>query len=208
MSLGPANSDSAKSPLFMIQGEPKEAYTAVELIVAKNSDLAGFWSQAAGWAPAEAADLLSKSRLDRQQSLSVSLARWATGPHPLSEGDLILAWANLGSLVEGTLKLFLCVYYEDYKVDAEKTKFHKVYDSKTGKPRDPDRLELEGLSQYFKKAELLTEEELSWLAKVQARRNAIHSFRHREIGDTVEFLTALGEYYDLLEGIESRLPYP
>ncbi len=121
---------------------------------------------------------------------------------------MILAWANLGSLVEGALKLFLCVFYEDYKADAEKTKFHKVYDSKTGKPRDPDRLELEGLSQYFKKAELLTEEELSWLAKVQARRNAIHSFRHREIGDTGEFLAALVEYYDFLEGIESRLPYP
>jgi hypothetical protein len=38
-----------------------------------NRDLARFWSAAHGWAPPEAAGLLSKSRLDWQVSLSASL---------------------------------------------------------------------------------------------------------------------------------------
>lgn len=106
---------------FLVQGVAREALSPTERIIAKNSDIAGFWSNASGWAPQDAAELLSRSRLDRQVSLSESLARWTTGPHPLSDGDLILAWANLGCLVEGTLKLFLAVYYQDYQADAEKT---------------------------------------------------------------------------------------
>ena len=51
-----------------------------------------------------------------QASLATSLSRWVGAT---SDGDLILAWANLGTLVEGQLKLFLCVYYEDYMKDAD-----------------------------------------------------------------------------------------
>ena len=85
--------------------------------------LARFWKAAHGWAPIEAAGLLSKARLDWQVSLSSSLRNWLRDPPAaLSDGDLILAWTNLGALIEGTLKLFLSVYYNDFQADVENLK--------------------------------------------------------------------------------------
>src|SRR5690606_23061743 len=72
-----------------------------------------FWSDG-GWAQGKAAALLNRSMLHWQVSLAESLSRWV---NTSSDGDLILAWANLGALVEGQMKLFLCVYYHNYEND-------------------------------------------------------------------------------------------
>lgn len=53
-----------------------------------------FWSNCRGWAPEEAVDLLQKSRLDKQCSLTEALLIWVNKPD-LIEGELILAWVNL-----------------------------------------------------------------------------------------------------------------
>jgi hypothetical protein len=95
----------------------------VDRIVTLNDRLRHFWMKADGWAPIEASRLLSKSRLDRQVSLSRCLKIWFAEPNPDNEsGQLILAWVNLGSLVEGTMKLFLSVYYMDYQNDKDTIK--------------------------------------------------------------------------------------
>lgn len=192
---------------FLVQGVVREALSPAERIVARNRDIASFWSNAKGWAPDEAADLLSRSRLDRQVSLSESLLRWTTG-EPLSDGDLILAWANLGALLEGTLKLFLGVYYRDYISDAEKTQFHKVFDPENGEHRPPESLMLEALSQYFRRTDLLDVAGLALIGTIQAKRNAIHAFKDRDIGTTDDFLTAVSDYQCLLDKLNGRLPYP
>ena len=133
--------------------------------------------------------------------------RWTTG-EPLSDGDLILAWTNLGALLEGTLKLFLGVYYRDYISDAEKTCFHKVFDSKNGTHRSPEGLMLEALSQYFRRAGLLDEAGLALVGTIQAKRNAIHAFKDRDVGTTEQFLAAVSDYQCLLDNLNDRLPYP
>ena len=58
-----------------------------------------FWA-GGGWSQGDAAVLLDKSMLHWQTSLASSLCRWADAT---SDGDLILAWTNLGTLVEGQL---------------------------------------------------------------------------------------------------------
>lgn len=50
--------------------------------------------------PLEAAELLSRSRLDWQVHLATCLRDWLPGERKLTEGHLILAWANLGALIE------------------------------------------------------------------------------------------------------------
>ena len=98
----------------------------VERIVAENERIQKFWSNAHGWAPGVSARLLGKSRLDWQVALSHCLRLWVK---PFTEhegaGRLILGYANLGSLVEGTMKLFLAVYYEDYRLDPDVPKKQK-----------------------------------------------------------------------------------
>ncbi len=79
----------------------------IDRIERLNTQLAAFWSKSDGWAPAHVAGLLGKSRLDWQVSLSGTLRLWVKRSQmytKLSAGELILAWANLGSLLEGSVK--------------------------------------------------------------------------------------------------------
>ncbi|WP_051117867.1 hypothetical protein [Vibrio campbellii] len=173
----------------------------IKNIISGNEQLASFWGNSHGWAPDSAADLMSKSRLDWQVSLSKTLHKW-TFNEVTYDGELILAWANLGALVEGSLKLLLSVYYEDYSGDLDNVKNRK------GKQVDPDALAIEKLKQFFKKKELLNEEWFLYIDLVQQRRNAIHAYKDRPIGDHDEFREAVGQYLQLLRTINQMLPYP
>jgi len=137
---------------------------AIGRIEALNRNLARFWRTANGWAPIEAAGLLSKSRLDWQVSLSRCLRLWIrTPPDRLEDGELILAWANLGSLTEGTMKLFLSVFYHDYQKDIDGLKAARAYHHKKQAPISPDGLPLDVMRVYFKNRKLLGAElTLTW----------------------------------------------
>lgn len=180
----------------------------VQRIEKLNEELRAFWSSSQGWAPVDAAELMSKSRLDRQASLSRSLRHWITTDHELEDGDLILGWANLGSLIEGTIKLFLAVFSEDFKADLENVKKTQAWHAKQEKVLEPDGLRLEVLVQYVETAKLFDEDELALFKLVQQRRNAIHAFKDRDIGTAAELHSAIRAYLGFLRDTSSRLPYP
>jgi hypothetical protein len=181
----------------------------VSRIIKLNADLQKFWSNSHGWAPIEAAGLLSKSRLDWQVSLSETLSLWIQEPpKPLTAGELILAWTNLGSLVEGTLKTFLSVWYKDYAGDIENLKLANVYDKKKDKILEPDGLTLEPLRKYFEFKTLLSKPSIALVKLVQRRRNAIHAFKDKNIGTTEEFQGAVRSYLEMLREVNNGLPYP
>jgi hypothetical protein len=179
----------------------------VEDITRTNEAITRLWSDVFGWAPLEAANLLSRSRLDWQVSLSRTLALWIPPQldqeRPDAEGCLILAWANLGALVEGTLKWFMCVYYADYcKND------NAVRDSK-GSMVDPDSVNFERLRHFFRKA-VWTEYDSydPWILEIQQRRNAIHAFKDLDIGTFDDYYESLRRYREFLMDVSSRVPEP
>lgn len=175
--------------------------SVIERIILLNQGICSFWSGADGWAPVEAAQLLSKSRLDRQVSLSHCLKMWLQSPSDLAEsGRIIMGWANLGSLVEGSLKLFLSVWYETYKQDVDAIK-------KKERLQDPDSLQLGALRNFFKK-KIWDSEIDGWIQHIQHRRNAIHAYQDKEIGSSEELQTYMRKYLDILRYINFRLPYP
>lgn len=175
----------------------------IQRVITLNDGLRRFWSNATGWAPIEAAELLSKSRLDWQVQLSETLLIWSTPPEQDktdSEGRLILAWANLGSLLEGTLKLFLSVWYQSYVEDVEAIK-------KKGKLLAPDSLQLEDIRNFFRKQ--IWDDGFDKIAvNIQKRRNAIHAFKDKDIGTWDDFYGAVKDYLAVLRYINFRLPYP
>lgn len=175
----------------------------VRKIVTLNAEIAKFWSQAHGWAPANAANLMSKSRLDRQVSLSRCLYLWfGLTSEDTHDGTLLLAWANLGALIEGTLMLFLSIHYEDYTSDIDALKCEK------GKIKDPDSLTLEELRCFFIKKDILSDEWINYIQNVQRKRNAIHAYKDKDIGTFSEFYACAKLYLNLLQEINSRIPYP
>jgi hypothetical protein len=188
------------------QPPPSEIIDRIESL---NLKLAGFWKDAHGWAPIEAAGLLNKARLDWQVSLSSSLRNWLRDPPGvLSDGDLILAWTNLGALIEGTLKLFPSVYYNDFQADVENLKAAGAFDHKAQSSKSPDGLTLEPLRKYVAARDLIGASGDALVKLVQERRNAIHAFKERPIGDSAEFWGAVRDYLAMLGEVENRLPYP
>ena len=117
----------------------------------------------------------------------------------MTEGELILARTNLGALVESWLKLFYCVFYEDYLRNPLKYK-NKVV--------EPETMSFENLKTFSVGIlwEDQNEQEYLWVDKVQHQRNAIHSFKWREIGTTVEFLDDISVLCDFVENILNHFP--
>lgn len=180
---------------------PAETVAAIE---DRNRRIADFWKHAHGWAPIEAADLLSAARLDWQVELSRTLAKWLEPPaEATANAELILAWANLGALVEGTMKWFLSVYYYDYKQDVD------VLRDKVGDILTPDSLSLEPLRVFYQKRIWIESDNWDpWILHIQQRRNAIHAFRERDLGDHEEFVGDISRYWDFLLELDCRVPYP
>jgi hypothetical protein len=88
--------------------------------------------------------------------LSSCLRLWIkTPPDRLEDGELILAWANLGSLTEGTMKLFLSVFYHDYQKDIDGLKAARAYQNKKQAPISPGGLSFDVMRAYFKNGDSL-----------------------------------------------------
>lgn len=173
----------------------------VDKIVEANKILQHFWSNADGWAPANAASLMSKSRLDRQVSLSKTLYIWVERD-ALSEGELILAWANLGALVEGTLKLFFSVHLNDY------LKSGRIKKDKKGMPKFPDVIWLEDLKVLMDKEADFKREWFDFVDDVQQYRNGIHAYKDKKLGNQQILFELIGKYYLFIKEVHLRLPYP
>lgn len=157
------------------------------------------WGDGAhGWAPPEASAVLERSRHDRQTSLCQCLALWLEPTD--DEGRLILAWANLGAVVEGTLKLFLSVWAHDYQ---------KTPITIRKRPVEPDEPAFDKLRQFFKEQIWLDSQAHwdAWLWHVQQHRNAIHAYKDIDVGTHDHYLSAVVGYARLVTKLDSQIPW-
>jgi hypothetical protein len=100
------------------------------------------------------------------------------------------------------------VYYETFKAAIDNLKTVNAYNKKKQEPLSPDGLTLEPLRQYRALRNILNKDELALVQLVQQRRNAIHAFKDRPIGDEAEFEQAVRGYLQMLRNVIARLPYP
>lgn len=165
---------------------------------------ARFWGDG-GWAPDEVRELLCKSRLDRQVGLARCLKLWI---EPLDESTddakIILAWTNLGAIVEGSLMLFLTVHLHDYMNNPLR---------RNSAERMPAELILKEISDFFCRYVWANHENKieiwkPWLDKLRANRNGIHAFAERTVDGRSEFADALIMFRKLLVDLENHIPYP
>ncbi len=185
----------------------KNTVRAIQKVIAHQ---ASFWSKAHGWAPKESAELLSSMRLECYASLALNLDETLlrpVGSKRRQVGRLILGWANLGSLLECTLQLFLGVWLRDYKKDKR-----RVMDRRNPEKLVlPHELTLESLRVLFDKS-IWDDQERNrwgtWMSRVQQRRNAIHALKPRELGGWSDLEEAARVYLDFLEELGVRLPEP
>lgn len=171
-------------------------------IKAKSHEVFDFWQGGAyGWAPPSASNKLDAARIDWLRDLTDCLAIWEDKQFSLTHGELLLAYSNLGALVEGWLKLFYCIYYEDYLKNPRK--------DARGLNIEPNDMKFEGLKQ-FSRGILWhqTSDREQWIDKIQYRRNAIHAFNNRDIGSSADMPRDFMQFYLFICEIDGRLPYP
>lgn len=150
-------------------------------------------AMARGWAPDSAADIIDNAMLDQQVSLAHCLRIWDKAQ---SDGELILAWANLGALVEGQLKLFLTVYIEDMMQAANS-------------PKRVSSMRLQGLRDFYRVNIWDRKLGLDWDAyveKVQNRRNTIHAYEQKDIGSWSEWRECVIAHLQFIKSLTSLLP--
>lgn len=203
----------------------KEIFS-VDKIQKRSKQILNFWKTGAKfWAPKEVSEKLEIARIDWLLDLTDCLNIWYDKNIKMTEGELILAYANLGSLVEGWLKLFYCVYYMHYIENP-------IKNSKTKKMIEPNKLKLDVLKNFsrdnlwqidelekkldgqfinyylLERNAMERDKWIKWIEKIQQRRNAIHSFNNREIGTPTEYLDDINIFADFIDFIDSRLPHP
>lgn len=189
-----------------VHDEPISRSQVVDEVIRHNRQIADFWRDGArGWAPNKAADLLSGACLDNLGSLSTTLHMWLDDPGTGAEsrGRLILAWTNLGALVEGTLTWFLCVWEDAYS--------QSPLAARSGRPLEADELLFAELCRYYSVHVWVDSEKHgwdSWLNRVRHRRNCIHALGKQDVGTWEEFWTDVVVYRDMVQELDSRVPYP
>jgi len=156
------------------------------------------WKDPYGYAPNSAAKKLTNAMLPWIIELTECLRIWVDKDIMMTDGELILAKTNLGSLIESWLKFFLCVYYEDYLKNPIVNKSKIV---------EANKIKFEGLKNYCGKILWKQGDKWDvWIEKMQHQRNAIHSFNFKDIGKSSDFIKDIDMFFDFITLIIHRLP--
>jgi hypothetical protein len=188
--------------LLIPQYELDTPERACNLIIDICTKWAAFWPTSQGWAPAEAASLMKQEIMDRQLCMAHALKRWHERLlQNEAPGELVMAWTNLGSVIEGALKIYMCVYYEDWLKDADAP-------ISNGKKLSPDDTFFDRLIRFTLKKGLFHPKDTKLLETVRDQRNLIHPMKTGAVLDRPAFFGAVMQAAALVAQVEHRLPYP
>jgi len=174
-------------------------YTKYELLKIKTNNTVLVWKESYGIASNEAYFKIDKAMLNWHIELTNTLEIWLNKGLDMTDGELILAYANLGAVVESWLKFFYSVYYDDYCKNPIIIKNKMV---------EPEGMKFEMLKN-FSVEKLWNNKESEgyiWVDSIQHKRNAIHSFQFRAIGTPATFLDDIEHLYDFVDDVLSHLP--
>ena len=170
-----------------------------EVLKIQTKNMALVWKKVRGLAPDDVADKMDDAMLDWTVQLTDTLKMWIDKGSSMTDGELILARTNMGALVEAWLKFFFSVFYIEYK---------KMPVMNNQRAVEPEDLSFERLKNYAtgilwpdQNAQLYL-----FVDRIQHYRNAIHSFKFRDIGKASDYIADVDEYYSFIEEIIDRLP--
>lgn len=181
--------------------------SSFDSLVIKTNNIMFLWKKTRGFAPTKTADKLDNAMLELHCEMTRTLKIWIDKGLSMTNGELVLARANIGAVVESWLKFFYCIYYHDYiESYKEKGNDYNII-SKKGKMTQPEKLSFEELKKFsIGKLWEDKSDTLKWIEKVQHQRNSIHYFYPKNIGTQQEFLIDVEKLYKFVCDIEDRLP--
>ena len=175
--------------------------SSFDILTIQTYNTALIWKDVHGIAPDNAAKKLDIAMLDWQSELTKTLKIWVDKGLDMTVGELILARANLGAVVESWLRFFYCVFYDDY--------INQPMKNKKGQILEPENdMRFEDLKK-FSTGILWDDEKLKdylWVDSIQKKRNAIHSFTYKDIGTPLDFLLDVDYLCEFVDMILTHLP--
>ncbi len=175
--------------------------SSFDILTIQTNNTALIWKDVHGIAPDNAAKKLDIAMLDWQSELTKTLKIWIDKGLDITVGELILARANLGAVVESWLRFFYCVFYDDY--------INQPMKNKKGQILEPENdMRFEDLKKFS--TGILWDDEKSqdylWVDSIQKKRNAIHSFTYKDIGTPLDFLLDVDYLCEFVDMILNHLP--
>ena len=85
--------------------------SSFDSLVIKTNNIMFLWKKTRGFAPTKTADKLDNAMLELHCEMTRTLKIWIDKGLSMTNGELVLARANIGAVVESWLKFFYCVYY-------------------------------------------------------------------------------------------------
>ena len=175
--------------------------SSFDILTIQTNNTALIWKDVHGIAPDNAAKKLDIAMLDWQSELTKTLKIWIDKGLDMTVGELILARANLGAVVESWLRFFYCVFYDDY--------INQPMKNKKGQILEPEKdMRFEDLKKFS--TGILCDDEKSkdyiWVDSIQKKRNAIHSFTYKDIGTPLDFLLDVDYLCEFVDMILNHLP--
>ena len=175
--------------------------SSFDILTIQTYNTALIWKDVHGIAPDNAAKKLDIAMLDWQSELTKTLKIWVDKSLDMTVGELILARANLGAVVESWLRFFYCVFYDDY--------INQPMKNKKGQILEPENdMRFEDLKKFS--TGILWDDEKSkdylWVDSIQKKRNAIHSFTYKDIGTPLDFLLDVDYLCEFVDMILTHLP--
>ena len=175
--------------------------SSFDILTIQTNNVSLLWKNVHGIAPDNAAKKLDIAMLDWQSELTKTLKIWIDKGLDMTVGELILARANLGAVVESWLRFFYCVFYDDY--------INQPMVNKKGKVLEPEKdMRFEDLKN-FSTGVLWDDDKSSdylWVDSIQHKRNAIHSFTYKELGTPADFLLDVDRLCEFVDMILNHLP--
>ena len=175
--------------------------SSFDILTIQTNNVSLLWKNVHGIAPDNAAKKLDIAMLDGQSELTKTLKIWIDKGLDMTVGELILARANLGAVVESWLRFFYCVFYDDY--------INQPMVNKKGKVLEPEKdMRFEDLKNFS--TGILWDDDKSsdylWVDSIQHKRNAIHSFTYKELGTPADFLLDVDRLCEFVDMILNHLP--
>lgn len=178
---------------------PRKSNFDILLDQTKNTML--IWKNVHGIASNGTAKKMDLAMLDWQYELTKTLRVWIDKGLEMTTGELILARANLGAVVETWLRFFYCVFYDDYMKQPKKDRNGKVLEPENDMRFEDLKIFSTGILWDDNESE-----DYKWVDSVQKKRNAIHSFTYRNIGTPEEFCTDISYLCEFVDMILMHLP--
>ncbi len=166
----------------------------------RSKNILNFWKKPHNWIPEQCREEVLLPNIQWYLQLTECLEIWSNKEGEATTEELCLAYAILGELIEGWLRLYYCIYFAHYMA---------LEDSGKNKIKKQEEMTFEELEDFARgKVWQKGDGYDFFVTQIKSKRKCVSEDNKDRIGVLDDFLFDLDLYEEFIENIDIRLPYP